>query len=145
MDLHRGINRARFGLAILGGISVLQIIWVMLGGDALKTRAIGIIPLIISIVIGFMSTFIGAIARYIPYRENNFKGAGKLSAAVLPLPPGLMNTIRSGTLRSSLNFASPRNTYRSDASSVSARSNAGRTDREGLMGGDESIDRSPLS
>ena len=148
-NLHRGIMRARFGLGILVIISLLQIFWVMLGGDALKTKALGTMPLIISILLGFLSTLIGMIARIIPIRDaNNF--LRRIPTIVVPLPANLMNTIRTGAMRSTLNFATIRspanygNTGRSNESSgyMGSRSLAARTakvdrdrmtDREGLM------------
>jgi Ca2+-transporting ATPase len=139
-NIHHGLARAKMGLILLGGISGLQIIWVMVGGDTLKTKALGAAPLLISIAIGFLSPVIGVISRLIPFRDKfSIIRANTASAAVLPLPPSLVNTIRSGTMRSTLNFSSmgsPRNTARSNASSITARSNAGRTDRserDGLM------------
>jgi len=151
MDLHRGLGRAATGLGIMGGIVVLQLVWVMLGGNALKTVALPFSQLAISIVLGAVSILIGGAARLIPYRDKNFKGAGKLSAAVLPLPPSLVQSMRAGAMRSTLNFSamSPRDTAggtaRSGASSMSAsgRSNAARqTDRAPLM---SDRDSAPLS
>jgi Ca2+-transporting ATPase len=84
VDVTRGLRRAGFGLALLGAIAVLQIIWVEVGGDVLCTKMLDAAPLLISIALGAGSLLIGLAARFVPFRDDVFPKAGKASGKVLP-------------------------------------------------------------
>jgi Ca2+-transporting ATPase len=93
-NLFKGLGKARFGLGLLLVLALLQVFWVQVGADALKTAALSAPQFLIGVGLGAFTLLLGAVARMVPMdsisvflQAAGVKG-GSSSIRVAPLGGG---------------------------------------------------------
>ena len=83
--LFHGLRHSGFGLALLAGIALLQVLFVMVGQDVFKTKPLPAPAFLIGMAIGVgVSLLTGLLARWVPFGERDLVRAGKASAREAP-------------------------------------------------------------